>query len=196
MFSVGLQPQTLSIVLFRVIRAQSQFGLLHGWWAFSLDLSMLLNFLLNFSSVLQALIEHLLCCCNWAPGGGDKEHSGLGKARTLTPQRLNVSPLLISCVALELLLKPSELGFPTYKMRLIIYQVFRIEKWPIASTQWTVVIFFFCCSLLFPLFLLPTVSLSLLLSLSPRSLLLSYGVRERPRLNTSKWHQQVEYAGM
>lgn len=68
-------------------------------------------------------------------GETKKEHSGLGKARTLTPQRLNVSPLHISCVALELLLKPSELGFPTYKMRLIIYQDFRIEKWLIADTQ-------------------------------------------------------------
>lgn len=64
-----------------------------------------LDFLLRFSSVLQALIEHLLFGCNYGPGVGGaatKQHGGLGWGRACTHLRLNDSPLLVSCVVFEL----------------------------------------------------------------------------------------------
>ena len=88
-----------------------------------------LDFLLRFSSVLQALTEHLLFGCNCGPGGGTtKQHGGLGWGRACTHLRLNASPLLISYVVFELLSLTFEPWLPTCKMRLIIYMVFRIEK--------------------------------------------------------------------
>ena len=62
-------------------------------------------------------------------GETKKQQGGLEGARTPTYLWLSASPLLVNCVPLELLPKASEPGFPTCKMRLIIYMVFRIEKW-------------------------------------------------------------------
>lgn len=58
-----------------------------------------------------------------------KQQGGLGGARTPAHLWLSASSLLMNCVALELLPKASEPGFPTCKMRLMIYVGFRIEKW-------------------------------------------------------------------
>lgn len=95
-----------------------------------MDESLPLDFLLSFSSTLQASVEPLLCGYQCAPDWETKrQQGGLGGTRTVTHLWLSASPLLIDCVALELLPKASEPVFPTCKMRLIINMLFTIEKW-------------------------------------------------------------------
>lgn len=98
--------------------------------------------------------------------------------------QINTSPLLISCVVFELLPQTFGPWLPTCKLRLVIYMVFRIEKWLHSRYSMDE-------SHLFPVFLSPFISLPpfyflplLLLSLLSRSLPLSE-VRQRPRLNIS-----------
>ena len=97
---------------------------------------------------------------------------------------MNASPLLTSCVVFELLPQTFEPWLPTCKLRLVIYMVFRIEKWLHSRYSMDE-------SHLFPVFLSPFISLPafcflplLLLSLLSRSLP-SSEVRQRPKLNIS-----------